>query len=48
MSEENKYVVAAGPRNDVKSANKANELQKTDTASLAASHPIIARHWGIT
>lgn len=48
MMEETKNAVAAGPRNDVKSVNKADELQKTDTASLAASHPIIAQHWGIT
>lgn len=48
MSKENKYAVAAGPRNGVKSVNKADDLQTTDTASLAARHPIISRHWGIT
>lgn len=27
---------------------KADELPKTDNAALAARHPIIATHWGIT
>ncbi|WPZ28251.1 hypothetical protein T8A63_11325 [Sulfitobacter sp. OXR-159] len=42
MKDEEKSVVAAGPRNDARHTYKAGQLPEEDTSSLAESHPVIA------
>lgn len=45
---EKEHAIAAGPRNGASHNCKAGRLSQDNTVSLAARHPIIARHWGFT